>query len=84
MYISGVDDLYGEVRNSNATIYDVFRNTNPITFDYRLDPKGFFTIISESKNRDIIVGRTRMVLRKNTKEKVDLRSSTMVSLLFLK
>ena len=71
--------MYGEIRNSSATISDVFKDKNPITFDYRMDPKGFFTIISESKDREIIVGRRKIRLKNNTKEKVDLRSATMVS-----
>ena len=82
--ISGIDDLYGEIRNSSATISDVFKDKNPITFDYRMDPKGFFNLISESKDREIMVGRRKIRLRKNTKEKVDLRSATMVSFASLK
>ena len=71
--------MYGEIGNSSVTISDVFKDKNPITFDYRMDPKGFFTIISESKDREIIVGRRKIRLTNNTKEKVDLRSATMVS-----
>ena len=75
----GVDDVDG--KNSEATILDVFGEKDFIEIEYIIDPKGYFHITSEGKDRDVLVGHYKHQLRRNIPASIDLRSATLVCII---
>ena len=71
----GVDDVDG--KDSEATISDVFGQKDFIRIEYIIDPKGYFHIKSEGKDRDVLVGHYKHQLRRDIPSSIDLRSATL-------
>ena len=77
----GVDDVDG--KNSEATILDVFGQKDFIKIEYIIDPKGYFHITSEGKDRNVLVGHYKHKLRRDIPSSIDLRSATLVCIIVL-